>query len=363
MQILVVKLSDLSFLSAEDLESAADIGEKILRQFAFLPGELKVIVAEGYANIEYNSPSPEKLRQASELATQASKAAQRGDNTEALELFTAALRANPFMAVARRDLAMVHYNLGKLDMAKNQLIEALRLEPNDAWSHVIMGNILTREKDWPSATRFFSKAIELKPGDPYALNGLGAVCAKRGDLAKAIEFFDAAIQAEPQMLEPQFGKAMALEDLGKLEQCADVLKSMISSQKSSPIIAHAKKLLAGVESAIREPGGPTDPELLKQKHPAAVWYLLDALKRFEKLEAREVTAITFEIARLGESGLDYASPEKKYHLTTCPGEMFSGHQLMCLMFAGFKRIAPDQDVGMDLNGPWVDALELFNSGK
>jgi hypothetical protein len=40
VQVLVVKLSDLSFLSAEDLESAADIGEKIIRQFAFLPGEL-----------------------------------------------------------------------------------------------------------------------------------------------------------------------------------------------------------------------------------------------------------------------------------------------------------------------------------
>ena len=44
------------------------------------------------------------------------------------------------------------------------------------------------------------------------------------------------------------------------------------------------------------------------------------------------------------------------------GESFSGHQLMCLMFAGFKRIAPDQETGMDLNEPWVAALELFNSG-
>jgi hypothetical protein len=33
------------------------------------------------------------------------------------------------------------------------------------------------------------------------------------------------------------------------------------------------------------------------------------------------------------------------------------------MFAGFKRIAPDQEIGMDLNEPWVAALELFNSAK
>jgi hypothetical protein len=27
------------------------------------------------------------------------------------------------------------------------------------------------------------------------------------------------------------------------------------------------------------------------------------------------------------------------------------------------RIAPDQDTGMDLNEPWITALELFNAGK
>jgi hypothetical protein len=39
------------------------------------------------------------------------------------------------------------------------------------------------------------------------------------------------------------------------------------------------------------------------------------------------------------------------------------HFPSCLMFAGFKRIAPDQETGMDLNEPWVAALELFNSAK
>jgi hypothetical protein len=33
------------------------------------------------------------------------------------------------------------------------------------------------------------------------------------------------------------------------------------------------------------------------------------------------------------------------------------------MYAGFKRIAPEQDTGMDLNHPWIMALELFNGGK
>jgi len=33
------------------------------------------------------------------------------------------------------------------------------------------------------------------------------------------------------------------------------------------------------------------------------------------------------------------------------------------MYAGFKRIAPEQDTGMDLNEPWISALGLFNAEK
>jgi len=73
--------------------------------------------------------------------------------------------------------------------------------------------------------------------------------------------------------------------------------------------------------------------------------------------------ITFKVARLGESGLDYANPEKKYTVSAYPGESFSGLHLMCLMYAGLKRIAPEQDTGMDLNETWLTALELFNSGR
>lgn len=103
----------------------------------------------------------------------------------------------------------------------------------------------------------------------------------------------------------------------------------------------------------------TNPELLKQKHPAAVWFLLSALERYEKLPIEKVQEIAFEIGMAGQNGLDYASPDKKYTLRSIPGESFSGLQMMCLMHAGFKRIAPEIDTGMDLNEPFLAALELF----
>jgi len=47
--------------------------------------------------------------------------------------------------------------------------------------------------------------------------------------------------------------------------------------------------------------------------------------------------ITIEVARLGESGLDYANAEKKYTLSAYPGDFFSSLQLRCIMYAGFSH--------------------------
>ena len=99
----------------------------------------------------------------------------------------------------------------------------------------------------------------------------------------------------------------------------------------------------------RQGEGTSDEELLRKKHPAAVWYLLSALERYDKMTTEQVREVAFEIGMLGQDGLDYASPDEKYVLKSLPGERFSGLQLMCLMFAGFKRFAPDVDGGLDLD--------------
>jgi tetratricopeptide (TPR) repeat protein len=329
---------------------------------------LSVAISDGAARITYQEPAREQLDEAKRLAIQGSQKANQRDFRAAADLFTKALAANPAMSETHRDLAMARYELGDFAAAKDHLIDALRLAPDDAWNHVVLANIFTRENDLGSAIRFFTRALELKPGDPYALSGLGAANAKSGHDAQAHECFDAAIAAHPDMFEPRFGKALLLQKQGRLFESAEVLEDLIERTSASGLANHpatnqARSLLASVNAKLREQGGPTNPELLQKKHPAAVWYLLDALKRFDSLDSRRVMEIAFEIAKLGESGLDYASPEKKYSLYSCPGESFSGHQLMCLMFAGFKRIAPEQDTGMDLNEPWITALEMFNSGK
>src|SRR6266496_5303705 len=115
-----------------------------------------------------------------------------------------------------------------------------------------------------------------------------------------------------------------------------------------------------IESPPKE--GTTNAALLGEKHPAAVFYFLDALKRFDAMTPEEIRNVAFEIALLGRGGLDYSDPAEKYELKTIPNRKFSGLHLMCLMFAGFKRVAPEEDVGMNLNEPFLTALQLHESG-
>ena len=109
--------------------------------------------------------------------------------------------------------------------------------------------------------------------------------------------------------------------------------------------------------------GVSNEPLLKEKQPAAVFFLLDAIKRFKAMTPQQVRKTSFEIALLGNSGFDYASSEEKYEVDSIPGEKFSGLHLMCLMYAGFKQVSPGQDLGMDLNEPFLTALEMFNHEK
>jgi Tfp pilus assembly protein PilF len=105
--------------------------------------------------------------------------------------------------------------------------------------------------------------------------------------------------------------------------------------------------------------GTTNPALLRDKASSSVMYLVDALQRYRELPLERIRAIAFEIAVLGRSGLDYASQDQKYTLNSIPGEKFTGLQLMCLMYVGFKRIDPGLDSGIALRDEYQEALALF----
>ena len=78
---------------------------------------------------------------------------------------------------------------------------------------------------------------------------------------------------------------------------------------------------------------------------------LDALRLFRGKSLEEIREISFEIGMLGRRGLDNNDPQESYVLRALPGKVFSALELVCIMYAGLKRIEPGMDVGA--NRPWL----------
>jgi tetratricopeptide (TPR) repeat protein len=107
------------------------------------------------------------------------------------------------------------------------------------------------------------------------------------------------------------------------------------------------------------PQGTTNPELLKTKEPATVMYLVSALERFGHMSPDEIQKVAFEIGLLGTAGIDYTKADRRYSLKSIPAEQFSGLQLLCLMYVGFKKIDPTLDTRLDFKDAYEMALKLF----
>ena len=73
---------------------------------------------------------------------------------------------------------------------------------------------------------------------------------------------------------------------------------------------------------------------------------------------QEIQEITFEIGMLGQYGPDIYDPQGTRVLRVLLGRIFSALELLCIMYAGFKRIEPGIDIGVDLGEEWEMAERL-----
>ncbi len=648
MRSIRLKIADLFAIESSqpaEAPSLAELTAMVVERFGFLPKPIMVRVEGDEIVIEHPEESSAARTEAARLAERASKRAEQGDYPKAIGILKRVLELQPSFHAARRDLAMIYVEVGDIDNATNHLIEVLRLNPENAWGWLVLGNLyLKQKKDIETGERFLRKALELSPNDAWALNSLAAVHRERGEGKKALELFARAIKANPEFPNAYYGQAVTHDDSGDPQSAVEALQQMFTRAKmqdvrSKPVFDASRQLFAKLEADIAErtqseafktvqsyksemeslsgfpvrvqeatfeskigatiqmawkhqrdyhlikvrsdyppplvchleahelthlklesearkegknlffattpasreaairalagdvrkwqkagypeeritevtlsliggvceflfncpldmlieqhiratfptlrpaqflsvrklaleawqatsdpeirrltprkvflastalngayalflddlfqkasdfaapyrnvdnfamaerlwkhwqskarslgpgeeyrlvdefadmlglrdwyewrpdPGrhdakseplkeGTTNPQLLSQKSPAAVFYFLDAFKRFDEMTPEQIREVAFEIALLGQRGLDYASADEKYELRTVPGRKFSGLHLMCLMYAGFKRVAPEHDLGMDLNDPFLTALAMHGA--
>jgi len=281
----------------------------------------------------------------------------KGEYKEAVRLLEILRFQHPKKAVVLYNLGMALSDMGRLELAIQHLRSALLLNPAHTNSLVGLGVALTRQKRWAEAIQSFSLALEQEPDNPLAHRNLGA-CLMQGEAnpEEAERHLRRAVELLPSDQQALFGLGQALLAVGREKDADAQFIKVIELNDRSPVAERAKDARRKLaESSLRTPTGGAE-------RFDAVMYCLGALKRFESMSHPEIQKIGFEIAILGQSGLDTNDSSQKYTLRSMPGN-FSGLELVSMMYVAFKIVAPEQDVGFDLAREYQAALEMYRKAN
>jgi tetratricopeptide (TPR) repeat protein len=277
------------------------------------------------------------------------RALEQGRLREGQTILESLRRAEPDNPDVLYNLGMCYSEQGKLEASIEVLERCIELAPDHVNAYAALGFSYGRSGQAENAVQVLERARAREPTNAFVLKNLGASYGKLGRLEKAVESFQLADEAEPGAPDILYGLAYTYEQQGRIDEADAIYRRIIEIGEPPRVLELAKE--ARTRIAVSELGA-------EGLRPDAVMYCLAALERYSDMSQSEVQNIAFEIARLGQSGLDIHRPDQKYQLNTMVGE-FTGLQLLCHMYVGFQIIDASIDVGVDLSDEYQAALSLF----
>lgn len=144
----------------------------------------------------------------------------RSEFDKALGLLEKITKEDPKNSEAWRLLAQLHWNhQHNPDLAFDELIEALNLDPRNIWALVLMGNLLTREKhDIEHAKKYYERVLEYHPDNAIAINNIGGNYMEMGDYDNALVFLKRAMDLDDSYTNSYYGLALCYYNMERYEE-------------------------------------------------------------------------------------------------------------------------------------------------
>ena len=127
------------------------------------------------------------------LMAQATEALNAGDLEKAAQCYQQAVSLNPNNPALRVGLGVALIGQASYAEAKTQLNRAILLDPANANTYYLLGNIAQKQGDLPAAIELYNEALEIKPNFEAAFNNLAAVHLAAGDKNSAEEVLSHAV--------------------------------------------------------------------------------------------------------------------------------------------------------------------------
>lgn len=177
-----------------------------------------------------------------------------GRYAESASFYEKALAADPDYAEARSGLGFALARMGRLREAEACYEEALRLRPYLTKTMAQLGELRLREGDLPSAVAHFRRAVELEPAEYEACNYLAWIRATAPDgsvrngaeaVALAERMYQAAPRVTPLMLDTL---AAAYAEAGRFRQAEAVQRQAVRDGEAQGLrewVVDARRRLSG----------------------------------------------------------------------------------------------------------------------
>ena len=259
------------------------------------------------------------------------------------------LRQDPENPDLLYNLGLCYVDLGQLDKGRELLHRCLQLAPGHSHACVALALGYQRAGDLLRAREYTMQALGSRSRQSRGPQEPGRHPRQGGRQPAGSLLSAPVIEIDPQDPQTVYGLAFAYMELGDIEPAQKHFQKVLEMEAPEELRVLARDGLRKI--AARE---------LKARGPRmdAVFYLLDAMRLFRGKSLQEIQEITFEIGILGKYGLDINDPQESHVLRALPGRTFSALQLICIMYAGFKRIEPGMDIGVDLGEEWGMAERL-----
>jgi Flp pilus assembly protein TadD len=318
--------------------------EELLRKMG---GTAAVAISAGVVSVTWYPSSGNAVGMVTEHAL---KLLREGDYRSAEPLLRMLLARSPDDPELLYNFGMMLSDQKKLGEAIELLEKLVGIQPANTYAWTALGVAYSRNREQDQAERALRQALKIDPENAYALRNLGALQQETSP-AQALAGLEKAARMMPNDQRSQYGYAKCLVDLGNDDEADPILQRVIQMDPLSEIAEQARNERRRIahETMRDNVGGGLRMD--------AMFFCLDAIKKFREMGDARMRALVYEITMLGRGGLDINDAEQKYTLTSLPGK-FSGMQLVSLMYTGFKQIDPGMDSGIDLSREYEQALNL-----
>lgn len=170
------------------------------------------------------------------------------------QAFRAAVASDPVSAEARANLGISLANVGKMQEAREQLVESLRLDDGNALAHFSLAVVYDRLGEDQAARVQYHAALHQNPNHVEALVYSADLLVRAGEPGQAAALYRRALTAYGHSTRMELSLAMALVKAGRRVEAKKVLEQALAAEPGSAEVINslARLLATAPEAGVRD---------------------------------------------------------------------------------------------------------------